>query len=443
MHYWMHFFGTNEAAIRFPSLLFGVLSIYLIFLLGKKIFDEKVGLLASYLLAVSTIHIYYSQNARPYSMVACFVLLSFLSFLEALRQNSRLAWSAYIASTLIALLLSTSALTIIICQAVFAIIFWSRHKSRPIARNIIFSFVFILAIYLPFLTRLVLSCYKEGELSPLSWLPKPTFYGVIDIFNLLGLKIYEEGPKSSWTTPRFFVTSFSIFLLLLYLRGIFTSLARGGTPRKIRLSPEVWLLVLWFWLPLILPFVLSYCFSTMFGEVRYALYIIFPYYVCISKGIVSLRGKARIVVMALIVIIGVGTLHTYYQVDKKSPDMIGPVSYLKKNIQHDERAACIIKDNNLSLHGEYRMMEYYSLPCVGLSLSAPNPELSKKQLIEICTPEQVPYKGLWIVTELPPFDKEIHRECINRIEKRYALRGAIEIPIGKKLATISHYRLKE
>ena len=57
MHYWMKLFGTGEAAVRFPSVIFGVLSIWLVFLLARRLFDEKVALLAGYLFAVSTINI--------------------------------------------------------------------------------------------------------------------------------------------------------------------------------------------------------------------------------------------------------------------------------------------------------------------------------------------------------------------------------------------------
>jgi len=41
-------FGNNEFAVRFPSLIFSILSIYLTYLLGRYLFDEKTGLLAAF-----------------------------------------------------------------------------------------------------------------------------------------------------------------------------------------------------------------------------------------------------------------------------------------------------------------------------------------------------------------------------------------------------------
>lgn len=45
-------FGNNEIAIRIPSLLFSLLAVWLSILLGKTLFDERVGLLAGFFHAV-------------------------------------------------------------------------------------------------------------------------------------------------------------------------------------------------------------------------------------------------------------------------------------------------------------------------------------------------------------------------------------------------------
>lgn len=45
-------FGNNEFAVRFPSLIFSVLAIYLTYLLGRYLFDKKTGLLAAFLYSI-------------------------------------------------------------------------------------------------------------------------------------------------------------------------------------------------------------------------------------------------------------------------------------------------------------------------------------------------------------------------------------------------------
>ncbi|MBC7885374.1 MAG: glycosyltransferase family 39 protein [Saprospiraceae bacterium] len=49
----MKVLGVNEYGLRFPSLIFSILSIYLTFLIGKKLYNEKIGLVAAFLYAIN------------------------------------------------------------------------------------------------------------------------------------------------------------------------------------------------------------------------------------------------------------------------------------------------------------------------------------------------------------------------------------------------------
>ena len=49
----LYFFGTNEFFIRFPSLLLSTISLLLTFLIGKALFNDKVGLLACFFQAIN------------------------------------------------------------------------------------------------------------------------------------------------------------------------------------------------------------------------------------------------------------------------------------------------------------------------------------------------------------------------------------------------------
>jgi mannosyltransferase len=69
-------FGDSEWALRLPSALAGWLCIPAIYLLGKRIYSEREGLIAALFLAVLWAPIYYSQEARSYSML---ILLSILT----------------------------------------------------------------------------------------------------------------------------------------------------------------------------------------------------------------------------------------------------------------------------------------------------------------------------------------------------------------------------
>ena len=88
LHLWMTLFGTSLFALRFLSLIFGVFAILMIYLLGRRLFNEEVGLISALILAISPLNIEYSQEARMYSLVVFLALLSMYFFVLLLEPGS-------------------------------------------------------------------------------------------------------------------------------------------------------------------------------------------------------------------------------------------------------------------------------------------------------------------------------------------------------------------
>lgn len=76
--------GGGEATVRIPSALAGIALVYVAYRIARKLFDETAGLLAAGLCAVSAFQIYFSQEARPYTLAMLLAALSFLLFLRIL-----------------------------------------------------------------------------------------------------------------------------------------------------------------------------------------------------------------------------------------------------------------------------------------------------------------------------------------------------------------------
>jgi mannosyltransferase len=76
LHFTQWIFGDSEWALRLPSAFAGWLCIPAIYALGRRLYSEREGLIAALLLAVLWTPIYYSQEARAYSML---ILLSILT----------------------------------------------------------------------------------------------------------------------------------------------------------------------------------------------------------------------------------------------------------------------------------------------------------------------------------------------------------------------------
>lgn len=87
--------GESPWTVRLPALLFGVASVPVLYTLGARVSSRREGLAAAALLAVSYHHVWFSQNARGYTMLAFWALLSTLFLHEGLRTGRRSALGGY------------------------------------------------------------------------------------------------------------------------------------------------------------------------------------------------------------------------------------------------------------------------------------------------------------------------------------------------------------
>ena len=76
LHLWVTLAGQSLFALRFFSVLPGILLVALLFLLGRRMLGASGGFLASGLCAVSSFAVYYSQETRMYSWATLFCALS-------------------------------------------------------------------------------------------------------------------------------------------------------------------------------------------------------------------------------------------------------------------------------------------------------------------------------------------------------------------------------
>jgi tetratricopeptide (TPR) repeat protein len=120
--------GNTEFMARLPAALFGFLSVWLIYLVGKILFGKKEAVLAALLSALSGHFIYFSQQARGYSGLLFFVLCSFYFFLSALKKDKRYRWGLYAFFTIIAAYMSFFALVIIPVQIFFLVVLLAEQR---------------------------------------------------------------------------------------------------------------------------------------------------------------------------------------------------------------------------------------------------------------------------------------------------------------------------
>lgn len=88
-------FGDTVAAIRLPAVLFGLASIAAIYGFSRRVMSWPEALVAAALLTVSYHHLWFSQNARGYTALLFFSLLSSSYLIDAIRTGSTRRWLAY------------------------------------------------------------------------------------------------------------------------------------------------------------------------------------------------------------------------------------------------------------------------------------------------------------------------------------------------------------
>jgi mannosyltransferase len=103
-YYWLYYSverpwtlvaGTSEWALRFPSVVGSVLACTLMVLLGRRLFDRRVGLVSGLLLATSPFVVQWSQQARGYTFLLALAVLATLLLVRALDRGDRGAWALY------------------------------------------------------------------------------------------------------------------------------------------------------------------------------------------------------------------------------------------------------------------------------------------------------------------------------------------------------------
>jgi mannosyltransferase len=172
--------GETAWTVRLPAIVFGVASIPLLFLLGRAVATTHEALLASALLTVSYHHVWFSQNARGYTLLLFLTLLCTLLFYRGLELRRwppflcyavAAALGAYTHLTFVFVVVSHAASVLLLAAPTFR----DRRPGQglpwlamPIAA-IILSGVLTLVFYSPMLNQVIdYYLHVSGKMKALS-----------------------------------------------------------------------------------------------------------------------------------------------------------------------------------------------------------------------------------------------------------------------------------
>lgn len=159
---------ANEAIYRVPAAMAGVASLLVMYLLGKRLFGGRVGIVAAFLLSVSFFHVWYSREAYNYSPYLLCMLLSWYwlaRLYQELADRGSASWKSlvwYAVTTAFALQMVLAGVVLVLCEFFLLVLAaWSsplrslsnEEKSRRI-RPVLVALVLACVPFAPFLWKL-------------------------------------------------------------------------------------------------------------------------------------------------------------------------------------------------------------------------------------------------------------------------------------------------
>lgn len=141
--------GTSEWGSRLIPCLAGILSIPIIFGLGRTLFNWRVGLLAGAFVAFSNWHLFWTQNARAsYMLTFLFAALTAWFFYLCLKRDSTLLTVAALFSCICLILSHLLSVVIVPALGVYAVLCLLENSNSKRWLNL---FLFFLPFALPLL----------------------------------------------------------------------------------------------------------------------------------------------------------------------------------------------------------------------------------------------------------------------------------------------------
>lgn len=158
-------FGLTELAVRLPSAILGILSVWLIYLLTQELFQKEklitkpasrdsfgmhLSLITAFALAISPWHLHFSRGAWEANVALFFILGGIYAFLRM--EKKKIKWLYYSALSFAGAVLTYQGGKLMIPLIIFGLLicFWQKFKKFP-RKELITAAALLLILSLPIL----------------------------------------------------------------------------------------------------------------------------------------------------------------------------------------------------------------------------------------------------------------------------------------------------
>lgn len=261
-------------------------------LLGKEVFNKRLGYIAAILTCVNYFNIYYSQEARAYIFAFLFATLSFLYFIKLIKSPVRRHVILYAVFTLLLLYSHYYSLFVVASQGLLALLFIFLEEKRTektrLFKAFLFSGVIILVGYAPLIPFLLkISNIKSFWIGPIP----PDFI-------LTYFKTYfgDAGTLIPILTV----------LLIVYIVHVYLGSRESGTPRNITNNPlhlSFIVILGWTFITYLIPYLRSILVVPMLHP-RYTIVVLPAILLALAWGIDSFKAPVlKYSIVTLIVVL--------------------------------------------------------------------------------------------------------------------------------------------
>jgi mannosyltransferase len=231
---WMKFFGESLIVTRLLSVVAGIISVYLVYLIGlEALSDPKPARLGMLFAALAPFQIHYAQEIRMYSFLAMWLLLATYAYQRGSKTGNWRWWGLFSISAALAQYTHNLAAFFLIALALFPIF----QKNWRALRAMIIAGLVALILYFPWAIQLPA---QFSKIQNAYWVARPD---ISKLFTLLLVFI------TNTPLPANLVAGVLAIVLIIVIIG-FIQTIRYSQP--INEKEGLWLLYLAFAPPLLL-----------------------------------------------------------------------------------------------------------------------------------------------------------------------------------------------
>ena len=358
LHYWIKIFGTSEVAIRSLSAIFGILVIMFTYYAGSELIDKKVGILASILVLVNPLNLWYSQEARMYTLTSLLILLSSYFFFKLLISERNITRPIlYVLTSVILIYTDYVGIFVLGVHLLFGLFYLIQKERMELKiKTVLLCYAGILMLYLPWIPNL----YHKFSTGGAIWMSAPTLGGGARTFiDLIGPGRGVLRSLLPSTISYAFVRLTVLMTLIILVVGIIISL-RKKTEFSSLIAMTCFIPVIMFFISItVSPIYNSRQISGFVPEIAL---MIATGLICAPPLLSKIRfpfslNKIFVLLFIFMVVMNLSNVYTVYNVDTKD-DFRSVAKYIEQNIQSGDiillNASYAIKPFNYYYNGDVK-----------------------------------------------------------------------------------------